>query len=553
MIFDVIDRIDFDLQKAIFDNYVLKDGLYVRINDENIEFFIFRDSKKEDKKQLLFKDLEGNIKANEYEWFIKRDYFSNLQTIDKFIHNKKIHSNNYLATFIKAKEWKEENLEYLKNHFNVFKNYDKFKKNKEKERLKEFKTYINNPNRQKDIEDKYKKIETIFNRINKIIEENLKLSKNQKEKFYIKIFFDEPIEKYKKEAEIYFALKIYNKIDTIRVIENKIYGLSDFNIDTNAKKPFKLHKTRGFPYPFMVEKDKIFDVKKLFDYLKILKEPLIYSPKNNASGIYLHKYNKEDQAIIDDFDILVFIEDKLSKDFIFKNYIGLKNKERFVENIEITTFKELFTLIDKVFYYGKLSNNLYGEVFSKLPNYFQNLIYLTRDLAKNILKKDINSLYGYLRFGMNFIIYYIRQNNLFKAGEILNFILSIKAYKGENVDIKGTLAKIEEKVKNLEELNSDEWHILSGQVIKYLLDKSKRSDKKADMIEPFLRAGKTKKLKDEIEALYFKYKHEIPLNFTKLNNAIVLIMAKEENEKVNKEKLLIGLLSENIFWKKEEK
>jgi CRISPR-associated protein Csh1 len=53
--------------------------------------------------------------------------------------------------------------------------------------------------------------------------------------------------------------------------------------------------------------------------------------------------------------------------------------------------------------------------------------------------------------------------------------------------------------------------------------------------------------------LYFNYKHEIPLNFKKLNNAIVLIMAKEGNEKVDKEKLLIGLLSENLFYKKDEK
>jgi len=321
----------------------------------------------------------------------------------------------------------------------------------------------------------------------------------------------------------------------------------------NQKKPYLEHKTRGFPLPFMVEKDKIFEIKKLFDYLKNLKEPLIYEPAATAPGIYLHKHNENDQAVIDDFDILVFVEDRLPEKFEYKNYIGLTSDGRAVENREITTFEGLFKLIGEVFYNGNLSNNLYGDVYSKLPNDFQNLIYLTRDLAKNILKKDINSLFGYLRFGLNFILHYIRQNSLFKAGEVLNLILSIKAYKGENVDIKGTLEKIEEKVKRLEELNSNEWHILSGQVIKYLLDKSKKSEKKADMIEPFLRAAKTKKLKQEIEMLYFKYKHEIPLNFTKLNNAIALIMAKEENEKVDKEKLLIGLLSENIFYKKDEK
>ncbi|QCI28211.1 hypothetical protein [Caminibacter pacificus] len=549
MIFDVLDRIDFDLQKAVFDNYVLKDGLYVRINDNRVEYFLFKDSKKEDKKQLLFKDLDGNIRANEYEWFVSRDYLSGYLNSNKAIDppKKKIHSNNYLALFVKALEFTSENKEHFAEKlFDNLKKFNSFTKKQEKEVLEGYKYYIFDEERQKDVEKKKELFLGYFDEIVSVIEEN-------EIKNYIKIFFDEPLEKYEKESEIYYVLKIYNKIDTIREIKGKIYGLSDFNMGLNQKKPYLEHKTRGFSLPFMVEKDKIFEVKKLFDYLKNLKEPLKYEPTATAPGIYLHKHNENDQAVIDDFDILVFVEENLPKKFEYKNYIGLTSDGRTLENREITTFEGIFKLIDEVFYNGNLSNNLYGDVYSKLPNDFQNLIYLTRDLAKNILKRDIDSLFGYLKFGMNFIIYNIRQNRLFKAGEILNLILSIKAYKGENVDIKWTLEKIEGKVRNLEELNSDEWHILSGQVIKYLLDKSKKSDKKADMIEPFLRAGKTKKLKDEIEALYFKYKHEIPLNFTKLNNAIALIMANEENEKVDKEKLLIGLLSENIFYKKEEK
>ncbi|WP_457563820.1 hypothetical protein, partial [Caminibacter pacificus] len=501
MIFDVLDRIDFDLQKAVFDNYVLKDGLYVRINDNRVEYFLFKDSKKEDKKQLLFKDLDGNIRANEYEWFVSRDYLSGYLNSNKAIDppKKKIHSNNYLALFVKASEFTSENKEHFAEKlFDNLKKFKSFTKKQEKEVLEGYKDYIFDEERQKDVEKKKELFLGYFDEIVSVIEEN-------EIKNYIKIFFDEPLEKYEKESEMYYVLKIYNKIDTIREIKGKIYGLSDFNMGLNQKKPYLEHKTRGFSLPFMVEKDKIFEVKKLFDYLKNLKEPLKYEPTATAPGIYLHKHNENDQAVIDDFDILVFVEENLPKKFEYKNYIGLTSDGRALENREITTFEGIYKLIDEVFYNGNLSNNLYGDVYSKLPHDFQNLIYLTRDLAKNILKRDIDSLFGYLRFGMDFIIYNIRQNRLFKAGEILNLILSIKAYKGENVDIKGTLAKIEEKVKNLEELNSNEWHILSGQVVKYLLDKSKKSDKKADMIEPFLRAGKTKKLKDEIEALYFKY------------------------------------------------
>ena len=551
MIFDILERVDFDLQKAVFDNYILKDGLYIKIG-EKIEYFIFKNFQKEEKKQLLFTDLDGNIKADKYEWFVKRDYLSNLLTIDKPIETKKkVQSNNYLTFFVKAKEWKIENVERFKEYFDVLRDFKKFNKKQEKEELKNFIDYITSNYRVKDIEEKEKNIFEHFNNITKLLN-TFNLSKTQQDKSFIKIFFDEDIEKYKKESEIYYALKIYNKIETTKIIDNKIYGLSDFNMGLNAKKPYLEHKTRGFTYPFMVEKDKIFEIKKLFDYLKSQKE-LYYFPKKDKIGLYLHKHNENDQAVIDDFDIVVYTDEMLPKTFMYKNYLLLRQNKQIIQSNEIKDFNNLFALINEVLFNNALNNNLYGDVYSKLPNYFQNLIYLTRDIAKNLLKRDIDSLFKFLKFSESFIVYYVRQNNLFQAGKVINLVLSIKEYKGENVDILNKLNKIEEKVLKLKNLDDNEWYILAGQVIKYLLDKSKKSDKKADMIEPFLRAGKTKKLKQEIEMLYFKYKHDIPLNFIKLNNAISLIMANEENKKVDKEKLLIGLLSENIFYKKEEK
>ena len=545
MIFDILERVDFDLQKAIFDNYILKDGLYIKIG-EKIEYFIFKNSQKEEKKQLLFTDLDGNIKADKYEWFVKRDYLSNYLNSNKAIDppKKRIHNNNYLTLFVKEKEFIQENQEYfLSKLYDTFKDFSSFTKKQEKEILKSFNDYVFDENRLNDIELKKSKLKNIYEEI---------LSKKEYTTNYIKIFFDDDIEKYKKESEIYYALKIYNKIETTKIIDNKIYGLSDFNMGLNAKKPYLEHKTRGFTYPFMVEKDKIFEIKKLFDYLKSQKE-LYYSPKKDKIGLYLHKHNENDQAVIDDFDIVVYTDEMLPKTFIYKNYLLLKQNKQIIQSNEIKDFNNLFALINEVLFNNALNNNLYGDVYSKLPNHFQNLIYLTRDIAKNLLKRDIDSLFRFLKFSESFIVYYVRQNNLFQAGKVINLVLSIKEYKGENVDILNKLNEIEEKVLKLKNLDDNEWYILAGQVIKYLLDKSKKSDKKADMIEPFLRAGKTKKLKQEIEMLYFKYKHDIPLNFIKLNNAISLIMANEENKKVDKEKLLIGLLSENIFYKKEEK
>jgi len=543
MVFDIINNLGIDFQKAIVDNYQLKDGLYVRVG-KSVEYFLYKRPKKGSSKEVGLKDLETNIKANEYEWFAKRDFVSVYLNSNKAIDppKKKIHNNNYLTLFVKAKEFQVENKEhFIEKLYENLKTFSAFTKKGEKEVIKSFKEYILNPTRQKDIEDKKSKFIEIFD---DIVDKKALI----KESEYIKIFFDEEIEKYQDEANIYFALKIYNKIETIRSIDGDIYGLSDFNMGLNAKKPYLEHKTRGFELPFMVRKDDIFKIKELFDFLKYQNNFLETKPTRHKSGIFLVKHSNNDQAEIVDFDILVK-ENELNKKFIYKNYLSFKPEDR-----EINKTEELFYLVDEIFYNGNLKNNLFGDVYSKLPNNLQNLILLTRDGMVALKKGEIVPLFKInKKFADEFVIYHLRQDREYRAKESLNLKLSLLAYEGDEMNIKESLKEIERKIEELEELNRDEFFILAGQIIKYLLDKSKKSDKKADMIEPFLRAGKVKKLKQEVETLFFSYKHEIPLNFKKFNNALALVESFEDDYKVAKDKLLVGLLSDNIFYKKDEK
>jgi len=543
MIKDIIENLDIDFKRAVFDNYQLKDGLYVRVGKE-VEYFIYKKPKKAFSKEVGLKDLEGNIRANEYEWFVRRDYFSNYLNSNKSIDppKKKIHNNNYLTLFVKAKEFNEENRDYfVEKLYENLKTFENFTKKEEKEVIRSFKNYILDEKRLKDIENKKQKFLEIFD---EVLEKKTLI----KESEYIRLYFDEDLEKYSSESQIYFALKIYNKIETIRIIDDEIYGLSDFNMGLNAKKPYLEHKTKEFTLPFMVKKEEIFKIKELFDFLKYQSKPIGISPTRHKTGIFVVKHSNNDQAEIIDFDILVK-EDELNKKFIYKDYLSFKPEDR-----EINSFQELFNSIDDVFYNGNLKNNLFGDVYSKLPNNLQNLIYLTRDGMIALKKGEITPLLKInKKFADEFIIYHLKQNREYKAKEALNLKLSLLAYEGEEMNIKETLKEIEKKIENLEELNENEFFILSGQIIKYLLDKSKKSDKRADMIEPFLRAGKVKKLKSEIETLFFTYKHEIPLNFKKFNNALALIESFEADDKVAKDKLLVGLLSNNIFYRKDEK
>jgi len=543
MINDILDTLDIDFKKAIIDNYQLKDGIYIRVG-ENVEYFVYKRAKgKDSSKEIGLKDLSNDIKDSEYEWFARRDYISVYLNSNKAIDppKKKIHNNNYLTLFVKAKEFSKENKEYFASKlYDNLKSFSSFAKKEEKEVIDSFKVYIFDKDRQKDVESKKEKFLEIFDDI-------LEHKKEIKESDYIKIFFDEDLQKYENEAKIYFALKIFNKIETVRSIDDEIYGLSDFNMGLNSKKPYLEHKTRGFSLPFMVKKDDVFKIKELFDFLKYQSNFLETEPTRHKSGIFLLKHSNNDQAEIIDFDIVVK-ESKLQKPFILRDF--LFNSEDEVIEDSFTLFKR----VDEIFYNSNLENNLFGEVYSKLPNRLQNLIYLTRDALISLKKGEVKPLLKInKKFANEFMLYHLRQDRWQRAKEVLNLKLSLLEYEGEKMNIKETLENIEQKIESLEELNEEEFFVLSGQIIKYLLDKSKKSDKRADMIEPFLRATKSKKLKQEIETLFFTYKHEIPLNFKKFNNALALVEAYKSNEKVQKDKLLVGILSENIFYKKDEK
>ncbi len=542
MIKDILDNFDIDFQKAIIDNYQLKDGLYVRIGQERVEYFIYK-KPKDSSKDIGLKNLEGNIRANEYEWFARRDYVSVYLNSNKAIDppKKKIHNNNYFTLFVKAKEFNEANKEhFVAKLYDNLKTFATFTKKEEQEVLKSFQDFIFDTAREKDIEQKKQRFLALFDDI-------VQKKELIKEGEYIKIFFDEDLQKYEKEAQIYYALKIYNKIETIANIDGQIYGLSDFNMGLNSKKPYMEHKTRGFSLPFMVKKDDIYTFKALFDFLKFQNNLLQKEVSRHSSGVYVTKHSSNDQAEIIDFDI-VTNDNLLPKPFIVRDYLGKSEDE------EIKDFYRLFKVVDEVFYNGNLENNLYGEVYSKLPNSLQNLIFLTRDAIIALKKGEMKPLFAInRRYGDDFILYHLKQDRWHKAKDALSLKLSLLAYEGEKMDIKETLINIEQKIESLDKLESAEFFVLAGQIIKYLLDKSKKSDKRADMIEPFLRAGKARKLKKEIETLFFTYKHEIPLNFKKFNNALALVEAFEDDERVQKDKLLIGILSENMFYKKDEK
>jgi len=546
--------------KLILDSYGLKEGLYIKINkDDTSKYFLVKKKNRE----LIFTDIDGNINSNAYQWFKERDYYSGYLNSNKAFFDKKIHNINYFSLFVKIDSFVSNNpkkilqKEVLKNHYLNLCNYKKFTKPSEKEILASFEDYLSNKERKKDIIRKYRFIRDNLDSIVKIAKEN-------NVKNYIKIFFDEPIEKYKAESGIYYSLKIFNDIKYSEHIGNEIFGLSNSNMGLNSKKPFLEHKTKLKTIPFLMTNKNAILLKKFFDWLKI--QP--YKDENNKpidryldDNFFMQKHSANDEAEITDFDYIPLEINKFENPIIIKNYLWLKSEKNVIENKKIEYLFQLEQEVDDIFYNRQLINNYYGEVWKKLDNSFANFIYITRESMISYFRKydDRNFYRTIKKYGSKLVIEHIKKDRLFKAGLALNLKFSLLKYKGEKVmDIKKMQKQIMDKLSDSDYkgLEKDEFFYLCGQVARYLINQSQKSDKKGDMLEPYLRANSSLKLKRVLETDYFKYKHAINLHFVKFNNAMSLIMAFDNDEKLssspNMDNFLIGALSDNIFYMKNE-
>jgi CRISPR-associated protein Csh1 len=305
-------------------------------------------------------------------------------------------------------------------------------------------------------------------------------------------------------------------------------------------------KTKKLPTPFMITSDVAMKIKLFFDWLAL--QPYKTDLLDN---MFLKKHSDNDKAIIDDFDYVPIKITKLQKPIKVKNYLQISK----IDDFELAELYQLENLVDEVFYNKQLKFNYFNDDLKLSEKKLQQLILETKFAMINYFKKyDDRDFYQVVKkYGTNFVVEHLRHERTYKAKESLNLKFSLLEYKGEKVmDIQSMQEKIVKKIEmsDYNNLSSDEFYYLCGQVVKYLLTKSKSGKKNADMLEPFLRAKNVKKLKDEVKFTYFKYKHEIRLDQTKFNNALSLILAYDDEGAVDTDSFLVGILSQNIFYMK---
>ncbi len=272
MIYDILEvfkkKYENKGDKLILDNYVLKDGLYVKVNeDASLEYFI-KSSKKvkydgKSQAEHYFKNINGSNETLQLDWFKQKDYFSNvIDTAKSYDAPKKtIHNNNYLSLFMKIESFLEVEFSYLRNKLykKVF-SFKDFDSKNEKKILENFCNTIKKLDRKKDIIKKMRHIEKLLPQIQEI-------AKEHSPKEYIRIFFDKDDEIYKRESAIYLALKIYNDNKYSINVDEVVHGLSNYNMGLNSKKPYLEQKTKKLSTPFMLTSDVAMQVKFFFDWL----------------------------------------------------------------------------------------------------------------------------------------------------------------------------------------------------------------------------------------------------------------------------------------------
>lgn len=576
----------FQDEKVVLDSYELADGYYYII-DENNNF---------EKLQILNNESDNY----ELEKYIKiRDFYSKYINSNKALDTsykekmngieysmqKKICSNNIYTLFFKNKYLEglleEDNKEAIpvgifKNGINKY--YDSLLKlgsnSKEEILLKEKYT----ENETKIYKEKMLKT---FD----IIYDDLKNQEMQKEN-WIKIFLKKDIEEYKRVSEIYIKIKLFNTNDNNIEIDGKTYGSNNYNYGLNSKKPYLELKSTNYKVGSFVNDEDIQTLNNLYIWLynnasgkTILKLPEDWRfngiPKDEEEirdkNTYIIKViGNNGTARIDDYRYASNYNTKIRK-FICKDYLSQEHKIVFeTENIYILNW---------------YTNNIwFAENEKNSKNYIKDAYYdYDLKISKSILsnwKKEILKQYNNLFLELfeqeqqsnflnkldeiaikiieNMYIDNLKQNKkyIYNPRKAFNLWIAYKQYfnkKGGNEEMRiNNLQEQCEKIVNEgQKIETDEqYYYLAGQVAYYLLSRSKADKLTQDVTEPFIKANTTKKLKNEIEFLYEKYKYDIYLNYPKFNNIMSQILLQEPEDKIknNKELILAGLLANNLFY-----
>lgn len=573
--------------RVITDAYIPKKGTYrlIQITDSGFEILTTLEISY-DKKT----DSTSGSEDADYRFIVELDYYSKLLEMNKPIDSSKtIHTNNYFSFAIRNESIQNNKLqkETIENYYKILKNPEtKYKGKKNTSTLyKSIEKEIGKP----DI-NLIQKIEAY------VLEEKwlngINLDKLEK-KDYIKIFFVFPDEEktkkcYETESRRYIIPNIYNNNDFNIFQGEEIFGLSNNNMNMNAKKPYLENKTRKIPVPNLISQKQALLQNQMFDYFMAEvsrgkncvylinndDEPGIRAYKNTEepeylqSGYYLRMKKDKNEVSIEQADIIVDYNPNLKKNFVLKDWIGFSEKvsEKMKDNYENNIYRlwQIKEILDVAFFEGKLRYSFDAEAKDLSFNNddtIKQCFLLCREQLINWFWKGIDT-YIYelldlvtLRLIKNSII----KNKTFTAQNQFNVRWAVLNYLNENRKAGENMGQIRNNLRehinmagnvDWEFSSDDEFAYAVGQAVSYLLMLSKKKEKDESCINTFLVAKNAELIKNKLKHLYQKYNYSIIHNtesrFSKMTAAIMEYTPKE----INSEMIMAGFVSSSLIYEK---
>lgn len=599
---DVFKRELEDDNNLILDEYIPADGSYIIVDVEG-KIKNYQDIKLDKKKRGT---SEAVVKGSYFKEICFYDYHSKLISMNKPVDSKKvIHSNNYLAFAVKKESITSKLTEtIIDNYYDTLKNplEKKYKKSKEASKIYQKFEEEYAPVNIKILEKCRSWIKQHIFSIDKLVQIDLG------KKDYLKIFFEvfevgEEDNKKNRELFIqednrYIFPNIYNSNDYNVEVEGKIQGIPDNNMGMNAKKPFLAIKTRKTPAGYLVDEKKAILQKQFFEYLMNLassgKNNVYIDTKNYrikaysdqderddfdemASGYYL-RIQKGKELEIQVQDNLVDYQNRLKLNFEYIKFINIDRKEdklpEFAKRYGIYYKRtNVGNLINEIFFSKCLRTNYFMDISAinvKDSTLKQNII-MYRNAIFDWVYKGIDNNFSIVeeKFALSLIKNSIQSDDKYKlrAKSQLNLHWSLKDYffktkgkQGGNTMVDTAIKvreNVKEKVLSKNEVtmpsNDEEYYYAVGQLLSYLIFKSRAGKKMQSMVNPVLNAKRDNVIKMRLFQLYKKYNYDISIYNYHMKNLYAMILGYKPKNKVNQEMILFGYLDENILLKSNAK
>jgi CRISPR-associated protein Csh1 len=409
---------------------------------------------------------------------------------------------------------------------------------------------------------------------------------------YVKVFCEAAMEDYVHASDLYLIPKIFNKNDYNIEIGDKIFGLSNFNMGTNSKKPFLEHKTTAYIVPFRISLEDALDGYRLSawlnsqniegksidsGYLTFGKNSGCYLQPKVSSGEavqYIHFTRGKTGPVIDDYEILPQPKKELDKPLKVYNYLR-------IPKYDVIIVKEMDMLektIDEYFFNGNMIRGYFYSPSIK-EGYFTSrqsaLLHMYRDAFKSFfLKFDDSSLRRIVdKCTLGLVIEQLKlsdtmhlEKTRFAKALNLRFVLleyfEIGGKEKMGSIVNDLFSKVKSKADMIEPKapliceTDEEFYFAAGQLARYLLSLSRAQKVNYSLINPLLKANNSSKLKDELNKLIQKYGHDIEVwssgMRSRFDNLQSMVNSYNCKSGAMADMLLAGFAAPNIIYMRKE-